>query len=85
MTYTVDLIKVLESLSEFTATPKLSGKPTWDTVQEAFQAYGSSSLCQKNHGRIQEIFQQNRQSLDSHIFHRKLCGLVGVDWTPETN
>ena len=81
MTYAVDLIKVLESLCDFTMAPKLSGKPTWDTLQEAFQAYGSSPPCQENHRRIRETFQQN---LDSAIFHRTLCELVGVEWTPET-
>jgi len=81
MTYAVDLIKVLESLSDFTMTPKLSGKPTWDTLQEAFQAYGSSPPCQENHRLIREKFELK---LDSHIFHRTLCELVGAEWTPET-
>ena len=81
MTYTVDLIKVLESLADFTMAPKLLGKPTWDTLREAFQAYDSSPPCQENHRRIRETTQHK---LDSHIFHRTLCELVGVEWRPET-
>jgi len=87
MTYTVDLINVLDTLSDFTTAHRLSGRPTWDALQEAFQEYGCSHPCpcQENHSRICEKFQQAQQNLDSHIFHRTLCELVGVKWPPKTN
>jgi len=86
MTYTVDLINVLDTLSNFTTAHKLSGRPTWETLQEAFQEYGCSHPCpcQENHSRVREKFQQAQQNLDYHIFHRTLCELVGVEWPPKT-
>jgi hypothetical protein len=83
MAYTVDLIKVLVSLFDYTTTTitaEASGKPTFDLLEEAFQDYGRSASCVAIHQSIREKTQRN---LDSSDFRITLCELLEIKWIPE--
>jgi hypothetical protein len=76
MGYTVDLIKVLESLFDFALAPKFSGKTTWSVLQDAFEAYERSDSRQQTHRQICAIFQQDRKIHDSNRFNRVIRELL---------
>jgi len=84
MAYTVDLIKVLVSLFDFTTktvTAEAAGRPTFALLEEAFQEYGRSTSCVTIHQSIREKTQRN---LDSGDFRITLCELLGIKLIPET-
>ena len=53
--YIVDLIKVLTELFKITISVKLALTTTWDSLQEAFEAYEKSTSRQKIHERIRSM------------------------------
>ena len=79
MAYTVDLIRVLESLFDFAIVPNLSGRTTWPVLKEAFEAYERSDSRQQTHHQICANFQQDRQihNLNSNNFDRVIHKLLG--------
>jgi hypothetical protein len=77
MAYTVDLIKVLESLFDFVMAPTLSGRTTWLVLKEAFEAYERSDSRQRTHRQICANFQQDRQIHNLNSFDRVIHELLG--------
>ena len=77
MAYTVDLIRVLQSLFDFAIAPKLLGRTTWPVLQEAFEAYERSDSRQQTHRQICANFQQDRQIHNLDSFDRVVRELLG--------
>jgi hypothetical protein len=82
MAYTVDLIRVLESLFEFVIVPALLGRPTWPVLKEAFEAYKRSDSRQQTHRQICANFQQDRQIHNLNSFDRVIHELLGEPERP---
>ncbi len=78
MAYTVDLIRVLQSLFDFAIAPKLLGRTTWPVLQEAFEAYERSDSRQQIHRQICANFQQDRQIHNLNGFDRGWVSVLPV-------
>ena len=77
MAYTIDLIRVLESLFDFAIVPDLSGRTTWPVLQNAFEAYERSDSRQQTHRQICANFPQDRQIHNLNSFDRVIHELLG--------
>jgi hypothetical protein len=82
MAYTVDLIRVLESLFDFAIAPTLSGRTTWPVLKEAFEAYERSDSRRQTHRQICANFQQDRQIHNLNSFDRVIHELLGEPERP---
>jgi hypothetical protein len=78
MAYTVDLIRVLQSLFDFAIAPTLLGRTTWSVLQEAFEAYERSDSRQQTHRQICANFQQDRQIHNLNSFDHVIRELLGA-------
>ncbi|KAJ6616311.1 hypothetical protein B0H10DRAFT_2037522 [Mycena sp. CBHHK59/15] len=75
--YTVDLILVLEELFKITLHPKVSGKISWDALQEAFEAYQRSTSQYSVHSRVRALVERRGQvSLDLDSMRNRVKELV---------
>ncbi|KAJ6562959.1 hypothetical protein B0H10DRAFT_2364365 [Mycena sp. CBHHK59/15] len=75
--YTVDLILVLEELFKITLQPNLSGRISWDALQEAFEAYQRSTSQRSVHSGVRALVEQCGQlSLDSSSIRNSVEELV---------
>jgi hypothetical protein len=77
MAYTVDLILVLKSLFDFTLKPGLEGTPTWEVLQDAFEAYERSDSRRHIHDSVSSNFQRSERILDQDSISKKVAELVG--------
>jgi hypothetical protein len=77
MAYTVDLILVLKSLFDFTLRPSLVGTPTWEVLQNAFEAYERSDSRRHIHDSVSPNFQRSERILDQGSISKKIAELVG--------
>jgi len=80
MAYTVDLIKVLRELFDFTLKPSLCLQTNWDELKEAFAAYEYSSSRLDIHNKIRS----NTDTLSPDVIDDQVYKLLATPlWPPE--
>jgi len=74
--YTVDLIRVLIELFDFTLQPKLALTTSWKELQEAFETYERSNNRPIIHDSIRSAFQQGKYVLSPAEIRDKVRELL---------
>jgi len=74
--YTVDLIRVLRELFDFTLRPASALAPTWDDLKNAFETYERSSSRQRNHNAICSKLPQGERFLTADDINELVHVLV---------
>ncbi|KAJ7668875.1 hypothetical protein B0H17DRAFT_1087324 [Mycena rosella] len=77
ITYTVDLILVLEELFKIALQPRLLGKISWKELEEAFEAYQRSTSQRSVHSDIRALVErQGGPKLDLPSIRKRMEELI---------